>query len=395
MMLLLIVLIVVIGLGVWGWPLLVGVIGLTRVTDKAEALQQIKQLMQTYEISLAEVETAYHIPAGLSAKTDVRGKSEIVRTLFAYLGGVFIVAGVSVYINLFWDDMGSVMRVIVTLGVGYILLIALLKVLHDEQHSRFVVPLTMACMIMMTGGWFVLVDEYLSQGHNWRLAVLSVFAMMALHQAILWAKYRRTVFVFCGLFFVYGALETGLELSGVPVYLRAIILGSSLFLVAESLAKTAYRVLSSTALLVAIIWLNSGLFERIAMSTSANWASVIVGVGLMLTAFGMQKAGRYLRLQALGYVCGSVMAYGGLFDLLQHTAMETLFFALTAVILYVCVQLQSRALLLTTVIAMLGFIAYFSEKYFAHSLGWPATLVLIGIAFLAVGTLALKLKQRF
>ena len=88
------------------------------------------------------------------------------------------------------------------------------------------------------------------------------------------------------------------------------------------------------------------------------------------------------------------MAYGGLFDLLQNSALELLYLAVTASILYVCVLLQSRALLLTTVVAMLGYIVYFSEKHFANSLGWPVTLVLLGIAFLGVGAIAIKLKQR-
>ena len=68
--------------------------------------------------------------------------------------------------------------------------------------------------------------------------------------------------------------------------------------------------------------------------------------------------------------------------------------AVTAAALYACVVLHSRALLLTTVIAMLGFIGYFSGKYFAHSLGWPVTLVLMGVAFLGIGTLAIKVKKR-
>ena len=88
------------------------------------------------------------------------------------------------------------------------------------------------------------------------------------------------------------------------------------------------------------------------------------------------------------------MAYAGLFDLVQNTSFELLFLAVTASILYACVVLQSRALLLTTVLAMLGFIGYFSAKHFANSLGWPITLVLMGVAFLGIGAVAMKLKRR-
>jgi len=62
--------------------------------------------------------------------------------------------------------------------------------------------------------------------------------------------------------------------------------------------------------------------------------------------------------------------------------------------LYACVVLQSKTLLLTTTIAMLSYIGYFSATHFVDSLGWPITLVLIGVAFLGVGTLAIKLKKK-
>jgi hypothetical protein len=62
--------------------------------------------------------------------------------------------------------------------------------------------------------------------------------------------------------------------------------------------------------------------------------------------------------------------------------------------LYACVVLQSRALLLTTVIAMLSFIGYYTAQHFVDSLGWPVTLVLMGVAFIGVSTLAIKVKRQ-
>ena len=114
----------------------------------------------------------------------------------------------------------------------------------------------------------------------------------------------------------------------------------------------------------------------------------------MSAAYGLQKAGRYSGLTALGYFIGSMMAYTGLFDLMHHTAFELGFLAVTAAMLYACVAMQSRALLFTTVIAMLGFIGYYTAKHFANSLGWPVTLVLMGVAFLGVGTIAIKVRRQ-
>lgn len=389
----LIVIFVLIGGGMWGWPLVAGMLGLTNVKDKPDALENIAQLMRSYDITPAEVEAAFHAPAASRAVPTRRSSGEIAKTLFIYLGAIFILAGISAYIGMFWVSMGSAMRVFVTLGVGYSLLIVLVVALHENKYPRLILPLTFASVIMMTGGWFVLIHEVYPQGDNWRAAVLFVFGVMALHQGGLFSKYRFTALAFTALFFVYGFMQVGLDLLGVPIAYIAIVLGASLFLVGTALENTRHHVLAEPALLIGICWLNAGLFDRIAIATSATWAGLVTGVCVILAAYGLQKAGRYSRLTGLGYFIGSILVYSGLFDLVRNTPVELLYLAITASMLYACVVLQSRALLFNTVIAMLGFIGFYTAKHFANSLGWPVTLVLMGVAFLGVGTIALKVRR--
>lgn len=392
-LLILFIFLLLIGAGVWGWPVVAGALGLATVTDKPGAIKYITQLMKTYDITPTEVESAFLTPASESS-TATRSKGDIAKTLFIYLGAIFILAGIGTYVGMFWNSMGSVMRVIITLGVGYVIFIVLASALYENKFPKLILPLTLASVFMMTSGWFVLIHEFFPRGDNWRAAVLFVFGVMALHQAVLLSKYPRTVLAFTSLFFAYGFLDVGLDLLGVPVSYIAIILGASLFLVGTALEKTSHRILVEPALLIGICWMNFGLFDRIATFTSANWASLLTGLCLIFAAYGMYKAERYPRLIALGYFVGSIMAYAGLFDLVQNTSVELIYLAVTASFLYACVLLQSRALLLTTVIAMLAFIGYFSEKHFANSLGWPVTLVLMGITFLGIGAIAIKIKQR-
>ena len=393
-LLILIVLLLVIGGGVWGWPMVAAVLGLSSATDKPSALKNIAQLMNTYDITTAEVEVALLEHSTSSSISTERSKGDIAKTLFIYLGAIFILAGISTYIGMFWDSMGSTMRIFVTLGVGYILLIVLVSALHENKYPRLIMPLTLACLFMMTGGWFVFIHENFPRGNDWQSAVLFVFGIMALQLGLLFSKYRLTVLAFATLFFVYGFLHVGLDMLGISITYIAIILGASLFLVGTALEKTSHRILAESALLIGIFWLNSGLFDLLANIIAANWASLTIGMSMMLTAYGLQKAAQYPRLSGLGYFVGSIMAYSGLFDLVQNTSVELLYLAVTAAILYACVVLQSKALLLTTVIAMLGFIGYYSAEHFANSLGWPVTLILMGVAFLGVGTLAIKIKQR-
>ncbi len=382
--------------GWWGWPLLAGLLGASAVTDKTSALAHIAQLMRNYAITPDEIATALHALAAFETEsaTGRRSSGELARTLFIYLGAIFIFAGVSTYVGMFWDSMGSAMRVFMTLGVGYILLIVLLAALHEGKYPKSILPLALATLCMLTSGWFVLIHEVYPHGNNWRLAVLAVFAVMVLHQGALYAKYRLTVLAFGTLFFVYGFMQVGLDMLDVPLEYIAIVLGASLFLVASSLDDTPHRALAAPAFLIAICWMNSGLFDRVALATSVHWASLLIGVSVISAAYGLQKAGRHIQLAGLSYFFGSIMLYGGLFDLVRHTPVELIYLAVTASMLYACVLLRSRALLFTTVIAMLSYIGYYSAQHFANSLGWPVTLVLMGVAFLGVGTIALKVRRR-
>ncbi|MDP2762139.1 MAG: DUF2157 domain-containing protein, partial [Sideroxyarcus sp.] len=330
-LLILIVIFVLIG-GAWwgGWPLVAGILGASGVTDKASALENIMRLMRNYDITPAEVEAAFHAPAASRPEPSQRSRGDIAKTLFTYLGAIFILAGISTYIGTFWVSMGSVMRVVVTLGVGYILLIVLVSALHEKKYPKLILPLALASVFMMTGGWFVLIHEVFPHGDNWRAAALSVFGVMALHQGALFGKYRLTVLAFTALFFVYGFMQVGLDLLGVPMAYIAIALGASLFLVATALEDTPHRVLAAPAVLIGICWLKGGLFDRIAMATSASWASLVIGVCVMFTAYGLHKAGRYSRLAGLGYFIGAIMAYSGLFDLVRNTPVELIYLAVTA-----------------------------------------------------------------
>jgi hypothetical protein len=393
-LLVLVLVLVLIGGGWWGWPLVAGILGTTAVADKPGALESIARLMRTYDITPDEVAAAFLSPAPSRPARAQRSKGDVAKTLFIYLGSIFILAGIGTYIGTFWESMGSAMRVVATLGVGYILLIVLVSALHEKKYPRVILPLALASAAMMTAGGFVLIHELFPNGDNWRLAVLSVFGAMALHQVVLLWIYRRTVLTFTSLFFAYGFMNVGLDLAAVPIAYIAIVLGASLFLVGAALETMADRILAEPTLLVATIWLNTGLFDRVALAASANWAGLVTGLCVMSTAYGLQTAGRQARLSGLGYFVGSILAYGGLFDLVRDTPVELLYLAATALVLYACVALQSRALLFTTVIAMLGFIGFYTSAHFANSLGWPVTLVLTGVAFLAVGTIAINVKRR-
>ena len=390
----LLLLLVFIGGGIWLWPLLAGVLGLSIANDRPSALLQIRQLMETHEITVKEVETAFNTPVSNNSTQVKRSSGDIAKTLFSYLGGIFILAGLGTYIATFWDSMGSIMRISVTLGVSYILFIVLVSALYEKKFPRAILLLTTACAFMMVVGWLVVLEELFPKSTDWRPATLFICGIIAVHWGALFAKFQRTYFAVIALFFSYGFMQVGLDMLGLAPEYIAIFLGSSLFLVGTTLIEKPRPLVAELSLLSGAIWLNQGVFILIADCVSPEWANLLVGISFMSAAYGLHLENRYKWLVGLGYIVGSAMFYTGLFTLVQHSSIELIYFAITASMLYACVVLQSRSLLLTTVLAMLSYIGYFSATHFVDSLGWPITLVLIGIAFLAVGTLAIKLKKQ-
>jgi len=385
---------VVILICAWGWPILLGILGILNINDKPSALQQIKQLMITHAITPTEVDTIFSEPASIGPKAEQGNKGGIVKTLFVYLGAIFVFAGVGTYVGMFWDNMGSVMRVLATLGVGYVLLIVLISSLHEKKIPKLVLPLTLASVFFMVGGWYVSIGEIFPNSDNWRAATLFVCGLMALHFGVLFTKYYRTIFAFTALVFCYGFMLVGLDMLGVPASYAAIFLGASLFLVGFALENSSQRVLAGLALLIGVCWFNGGVFDIVAMYVAANWASVVVGICIMSAAYGLYRFGRYSRLTSLGNFIGSILVYSGLFNLVQYTSVEIIYLGATVFMLYVSVKLHSRVLLITTSLAMLSFIGYFSAQYFSNSLGWPVTLVLMGVFFLSIGITAINLGKK-
>ena len=85
----------------------------------------------------------------------------------------------------------------------------------------------------------------------------------------------------------------------------------------------------------------------------------------------------------------------GAFDLVEgQFPMDFSLAGVAAALIYAGVVARSRSLLVTGVLAMLGFLGYFTNEYFADMLSWPVALILMGLLMLGLSSYALKLGRR-
>src|SRR5262245_6414475 len=100
--------------------------------DKSDAIEHIAEQMKAHGITLAELSKAMQEPESTPAKGDVAMR------LFSILGAIFIFSGIGVYISMFWDDMNSFARILITLGSGLVVQFMSLQAVRTERYTRAV-----------------------------------------------------------------------------------------------------------------------------------------------------------------------------------------------------------------------------------------------------------------
>lgn len=308
------------------------------MTSKPEALTQIVALAREHGISVTEITQA--LPA-VSEKPKSTGNT--LARVFSYLGGTFILAGVAAYIGMFWDSMGSLAHVLVTFGTGFCCYImAVVAMRDDHRFHKMVTPLFLLAAFMQPGGLFVAIHEWFDNGGDPRYAGLAVFSIMAVQQFFTFRALRHPVLLFFSVLFGAALAATIMDLLEIPNELTGLCIGFSLLCVAYNIGKTTFH-----------------------------------------------------RTAGLWYFIGSVAFLVNLFDVLEGTPLELLFLATSCFFVYVSVWAQSVVLLVVGILSMLSYIGYFTAEHFVNSIGWPISLILLGIIFFAISTGGMKIKRKY
>jgi hypothetical protein len=304
---------------------------------KEDALQDIVSLVRHHQITLEEIAQA------LNASESGLGKqpASILSKLFGYIGGIFVFAGIGVFISMYWDDFGSAARVIVTLGVGLIAFLMGLVCLSDQKYERAATPLFLISSLLQPTGILVMLQEY-SSGGDARHGLLFMAAYMLIQQgSAFWAK-QRSVLAF------------------------------------------------STILFGCIFFAN--LFDI--MDVSEKLTGLVIGTSLLFVAYALNQS-KHIAIAAFWYFVGSVIQLWSIFDLVKNSALEPVYLGVSALMIFMSTYVRSRTLLLVGTLSMLCYIGYYTAKHFANAVGWPIALVLIGIALIGLSSLAVKLNNKY
>ena len=125
------------------------------MNDREAALAEIVDIARRNELSARDIVEAMKTPA----PGDDSPGGGIVRRLLAYIGGIFVFASVAVYIGMFWGEMNSAARIIITLGTGIVALTLSILLLDHDRLARAATPLFLIAAWLQPTGIMVAFDE--------------------------------------------------------------------------------------------------------------------------------------------------------------------------------------------------------------------------------------------
>ena len=313
------------------------------MSEREAALAEIASIAARHGLTAEEVSRAVPAgpaaPAGPGAATSVR-QGPLGRAL-AYLGGTFVLAGLAVFVGMLWEEMNSLERIVSTLGSGLCALVLAYLANGSPKHRKLATPLLAIALIVEPTGILVAFGE-ISSGGEFLHAQLAVAAVMLVQCLLLLPRMQRTVLVFGAM--VYGAIALAslLEVVDVPGKVSGLVMGITFFLLTRAVERTRYAVITP-------LW----------------------------------------------YFASSAAVLVSWFEIVEDGKLEITTPAVAATLVYLSTRFRSRTLLATGCLGLIVYIGYFSSEHFADSLGWPLVLILIGVAFMALGTVAVRIHRRY
>ena len=205
--------------------------------ERARALDQIAALARQHGLSADDIAAAIGQPPVDEVAT--RGRSVLVRVL-GVLGGIFVFAGVGVFIALQWNDMNSAARVVVTLGSGLTAFALAVLSYRDPRYGAATTPLLLVAAVLEPTGMLVAFDEF-GTGGDWRWASLVTTGTMALQFVAAFRGMRRSTPLFLVILFGVLFWWTALDLLDADDTVVALVLGGSLLLTAVGTDRAGHR----------------------------------------------------------------------------------------------------------------------------------------------------------
>jgi hypothetical protein len=322
--------------------------------NREELLQELSVKISNGELSREEVLSRLNFAPSIRQESDgeTRGFSHFSVTKMLYvLGAVIVIIGVGFFVAQIWDDIGSFGRIAVTLGLG-LLTAAIGSMLMKQKPEDSIGAIFHFIGGMLIPGGAVVTLYELSVDSDWTIAI-----------------------TFAGIFAFYLFLNA--------IHKHAIL---TFFAIASGTA-TIYLILNAIV---------GGPFKGwFGIKDIYQYLTMAVGVSYLFLAHAFRVGWNKHLIGAL-YFFGSAGFLGAAFSqVFDSVPWQLLYFLIVLGGLFLSVYMKSRSILVMSTLFLIAHVSYITSKYFADSLGWPISLVILGFVFIGLGYASITINKKY
>lgn len=321
--------------------------------NKEELFQELERGIIGGVITREEVASRFNLPQRVSIETETKSKESagfsVNKTMYV-LGAIIVVIGVVIFTYQIWEDLGSFARIMITLGLG-LLLTAIGSFLSKKRPGDAIGPV------------FHVIGGLLVPGG----------AMVALHELNIGLETLWPTTLTFGVLFAFYLLLTFIHKNPALTFFAIGNATVFIYLLVQSIIDESFYMHGDLYAYLTMVIGASYIF--LALSFRHGWNKPLVGVLCFFGSAGFLGA-----------------AFSRVFD---SDPWRMGYFLLVVGGLFLSAYLRSQAILVVSTFFLLAHVSYITSKYFADSIGWPISLVILGFVFIGLGFMSINIGKKY
>lgn len=326
--------------------------------NKEELLQELSAKIGTGEISREEAISRLNFAPAEQQVSAVRTKRFFhfsVTKMLYFLGAAVVIIGLIVFVSQIWNDIGSFGRILITLGLG-LLIAAIGSVLLKQKPGDNIGPI-----FHLIGGILIPIGAIETLGEFVDFFSLWFLWSFAITFGVIFAFYSLLNFFHKHPILTFFAIVNG----------------------------TAF-----VYFLVGAIIQNSQIIDVYIVDIYA-FLTMAIGASYLLLARTFRDGWNKYLVGGL-YLFGSAGILGAAFSQVPESILwQLLYFLIILGGFFLSAYVRDRGILVISAIFLIVHISYITSEYFADSLGWPISLILLGFIFIGLGYASVTLDKKY
>ncbi|MBI3305895.1 DUF2157 domain-containing protein [Candidatus Nomurabacteria bacterium] len=125
------------------------------------------------------------------------------------------------------------------------------------------------------------------------------------------------------------------------------------------------------------------------------YLTMVIGMVYLLLSYSFRDGWNNKLVDILNFF-GITGLLGAAFSQIYDSLLWQLFFPILVIGGFVfSIYIKSRVVLIISTLFLLAYIAYITSEYFADSVGWPISLVILGFIFIGLGYVSININKKY